>query len=121
MVFFYTGRLSSSTSGGGASFDASLLRGFQQDVVGTPDPCGPGTACIPRCSNIESHCQKIGWACETEGPCIDFFQDMDEQCRCDETAKCVYDLYLDFVAKGGVSSDIMAKKYACVTYNWEIP
>jgi len=31
MLFFYTGRLSSSTSGGGAPFDASLLRGFHSD------------------------------------------------------------------------------------------
>ena len=33
MLFFYTGRLSSS-NGGGAPFDASLLRGFQRDGVG---------------------------------------------------------------------------------------
>ena len=55
MMFFYTGRLSSS-SGGGAPLDASLLRGFQQDVVGAAaDPCASAT-CPFRCNNIVANC-----------------------------------------------------------------
>ena len=96
MMFFYTGRLSSSTSGDGASFDASLLRGFHQDVVGTADPCAADpcsqgcAACPARCNKIVQYCQKEYVACNADpaGQCNGVLTAVSKTCGCGDGIDC---------------------------------
>lgn len=113
------GRLSSSISGGGgASLDATFLRGFQHDVVGV-FPCGPDTACPETCNAIVTNCPTQTTDCHNEGePCVGLLSKVSAQCGCDSTIDCAGGLVDDFVRAGGTKTAAINNGIACILANW---
>ena len=108
MMFFYTGRLSSSTSGGlyppphpRSSFDASLLRGFQQDVVGDD---GIGSCTVVE--KILRLCNDQYQICLKDKACLRLLRtEISVKCNCDSDFSCYDDAVKTFGIVGNTAID----------------
>jgi len=91
MLFFYTGRLSSSTSGGDSSAFISLFPYhtlMPREVMGD-DPCA-GAACPDRCTRIVASCKNQYLACigdETK-QCAPVLAQISSDCGCGTQVSC---------------------------------
>ena len=118
MMFFYTGRLSSS-SGGGAPLDASLLRGFQQDVVRgeTTKPLMSRRYWYRR-GNLMDLCKPWYDPCVKDKVCHELQLKVAKECDCDSDLSCIDNAMIDF----GIRYNIHYYNFfSCVVNNWDNP
>ena len=117
MMFFYTGRLRlSSSSGGRASLDASLLLGFQRDVVGFEDDNTDPCAEIDRI--MLGKCKPKHQLCLIDSVCASNLAKMTSKC-----GWCYYDLICLSEATREINHFNMATVgfLSCLQNNWDNP
>ena len=139
LMFFYTGRLSSS-SGGGASLDASLLRGFHQDVglCITDRDCGDKEACglptlpgfkgryckvfIPfaPCAGTFGNCTPVHDKCKENTACRQLLKSTSTTCDCDCNLSCIIGAFEEFGSMVPIEgNDAIDNLMECIRRNWQ--